>query len=150
MDTSGRESERAPRRPVVQWVIAFLLGAIAVSLWSRPESTLLSAALAQSPGVAGARGVYAFTGQIDANRHGLFMLDVEQGTIWCYEIDSGPGGTRQLRLVTARAWIYDRYLQDFNCGPPDLKMVQGLVAQQRASARPAPEEPAPAHAGDAP
>lgn len=144
MNILGSASAGAARAPLAQWVIAFLLGVIAVSIWSRPEPSLLSTALAQSPGVAGARGVYAFTGQLDASRHGLFMMDVEQGTIWCYEIDSGPGGTRQLRLITARSWIYDRYLQDFNCGQPDLKMVQGLVAQQRAGARPAQDEPPPA------
>ena len=57
---------------------------------------------------------------------------MDQGTIWCYEIDPAEG-TRKLRLVAARSWVYDRYLQDFNCAPPDFRMVQQLVAQQRAA-----------------
>ncbi|MFO0840618.1 MAG: hypothetical protein U1D55_19080 [Phycisphaerae bacterium] len=96
-------------------------------------------AFAQTPPLAGARGVYAFTGQLDANRHGLFMLDVDQGTIWCYEIES-VGGARKLRLMSARSWIYDRYLQDFNCAAPDFRTVQELVAQQRGQTASADEE----------
>ena len=120
------------RNRSVLWVIAVLLALIAGTLWGRPASNVLPAAFAQNQPLAGARGVYAFTGQLDHNRHGLFMLDVDQGTIWCYEIDSS-GGTRKLRLIAARSWVYDRYLQDFNCAPPDFRMVQDLVAQQRAA-----------------
>lgn len=114
----------------VLWIIAILLAVIAVGLWTRPPVDLLPSALAQGQPLAGARGVYAFTGQLDANRSGLFMLDVDQGTIWCYELEN-QGGTRKLRLVAARTWLYDRYLQDFNCAPPDFRMVQKLVAEQR-------------------
>jgi len=117
----------------VQWLIAILLAVIATALWVRPGGERLPAALAQVPPAAGARGVYAFTGQIDPGRVGLFMLDVDQGTIWCYELQEA-GGTRRLRLVAARTWIYDRYLQDFNCAPPDFRAVQQLVAEQRAAA----------------
>ncbi len=60
------------------------------------------------------------------------MLDIEQGTIWCYEIDSGEG-VRKLRLTAARSWLYDRYLRDFNCAAPDFRAVQQLVEQQRAA-----------------
>jgi len=125
-----RESPAPARSQTVYWVIAVLLAAIAGGLWSRPAGQILPAAWAQNQPLAGARGVYAFTGQLDPNRHGLFMLDVDQGTIWCYEIDL-VDGTRKLRLIAARSWVYDRYLQDFNCAAPDFRMVQQLVAQQR-------------------
>jgi hypothetical protein len=101
-------------------------------LWTRAPRQVGSTALAQQPPLVGARGVYAFTGQLDHNRFGLFMLDIEQGTVWCYEIDS-VGGVRKLRLIAARSWVYDRYLRDFNCAPPDFREVQELVAQQRAT-----------------
>jgi hypothetical protein len=106
----------------VHWVIAVVLAAIAGALWVRPAGGLLPAASAQNQRLAGARGVYAFTGQLDQSRHGLFMLDVDSAD-----------GTRKLRLVAARSWVYDRYLQDFNCASPDFRMVQRLVAQQRAA-----------------
>jgi len=124
--------QSASRNQPVLWVIAVLLALIAGALWGRSPGNLLSEAWAQNQPLAGARGVYAFTGQLDNSRYGLFMLDVDQGTIWCYEIDSS-GGTRKLRLIAARSWVYDRYLQDFNCAPPDFRMVQDLVAQQRAA-----------------
>lgn len=116
-----------------QWLIVVLLAVIATTLLLRgPE---MPSAQAQ-PAAVGARGIFAFTGQLDHNRFGLFMLDVDQGTIWCYEIDSS-GAARKLRLIAARSWIYDRYLQDFNCAAPDFRAVQELVAQQRRqTARP--------------
>lgn len=117
-----------------QWLIVVLLTIIATVLILRPENGS-SIALAQNQPLAGARGLFAFTGQLDQNSYGLFMLDVDQGTVWCYEIDS-VGGTRKLRLIAARTWVYDRYLQDFNCAPPDFRAVQQLVAEQRAAGAP--------------
>ena len=125
----------------VQWVIAVLLAFIAGTLWTRPLGQVAPTALAQSTPLMGARGVYAFTGQLDHNRYGLFMLDIEQGTIWCYEIET-VGKVRKLRLTAARSWIYDRYLRDFNCADPDFREVQELVAQQRATPSPASDDPA--------
>jgi hypothetical protein len=133
-----------------QWVIALLLAVIATALWLRPDGLGLPVASAQNPPMAGARGVYAFTGQFDHNKYGLFMLDVDQGTIWCYELQESAG-THKLRLAAARSWVYDRFLQDFNCEKPDFRMVQELVAQQRSQsaggARPASEETANKPAG---
>jgi len=118
----------------VNWVIAGLLAIIAAGLWYRPlDGKLAPAAFAQSQGLAGARGTYAFPGSLGQNRDGLFMLDVDQGTIWCYEFES-VDGRRKLRLVAARTWIYDRYLQDFNCAPPDFRTVRELVEKQREQA----------------
>lgn len=116
----------------VYWVIAVLLAAIAGGLWLRPTEPWLRSAVGQQQ-LAGARGVYAFTGPLDRDRYGLFMLDVDQGTIWCYAFESA-GQTQKLRLVAARTWVYDRYLQDFNCAPPDFRMVQQLVSEQRVRA----------------
>jgi hypothetical protein len=133
-----------PRRPgsqTVLWVLAVLLGVIAGALWARPIGLSAPAAFAQGqPPLAGARGIFAFTGPLQRDQYGLFMLDVDQGTIWCYAFET-VGGTSKLRLVAARTWIYDRYLQDFNCAAPDFRMVQKLVAQQRAQAGATPPEP---------
>ncbi len=130
--------------PTACWIIAILLAVIATALWMRPPGALLPPALAQSQPLAGARGVFAFAGPLDRNHYGLFMLDVDQGTIWCYELEN-VGGARKLRLIAARTWLYDRYLQDFNCAPPDFRMVQKLVAEQRAWTD---HESAPAEPGE--
>ncbi len=129
--TSRLTALTGARSHAAQWMIAVLLAFIAGVLWTPTPGQVASTALAQQQPLVGARGVYAFTGQLDHNRFGLFMLDIEQGTVWCYEMDS-VGGVRKLRLIAARSWVYDRYLRDFNCAPPDFREVQQLVAQQRA------------------
>ena len=118
------------RTHTAQWIIAVLLAFIAGMLWSRDPRGGLSTAVAQNSPLMGARGVYAFTGQLDQNSFGLFMLDIEQGTVWCYEIERNQG-VRKLRLITARSWVYDRYLHEFNCAEPTFSEVQELVETQR-------------------
>ena len=137
-----------PGSRTAHWAIAVLLAFIAGVLWTRSPGDGAGFALAQNPQLVGARGVYAFTGQLDHNRFGLFMLDIEQGTIWCYEIDN-VGGVRKLRLVAARSWVYDRYLRNFNCSEPTYKQVEELVAQQRATP-PAPAADVTASEGGSP
>jgi hypothetical protein len=130
-DQPNRTSAISRPPQTVYWLIAVLLAVIATALWMRPGGTFLPVASAQNPpGLAGARGIYAFTGPLERDKYGLFMLDVDQGTIWCYGFES-TGGTSKLRLVAARTWVYDRYLQDFNCAAPDFRAVQRLVNQQR-------------------
>lgn len=90
-------------------------------------------ALAQTAPGAGARGVYAFSGPIENNRYGLFMLDIEQGTVWCYEFDKDEAGARKLKLSAARSWLFDRYLKNFNCAGYSPKEVEDLVALERAN-----------------
>lgn len=131
-DGTGRPIPVLSPPQTVYWVIAVLLAVIATGLWMRPGGPLMPAALAQNPpALAGARGIFAFTGPLERDQYGLFMLDVDQGTIWCYAFDN-VAGTSKLRLVAARTWVYDRYLQDFNCAAPDFRAVQRLVSQQRA------------------
>lgn len=129
---------RSARNSTAQWLIVVLLAVIATALWLRPTASSGPFAFAQQQPLAGARGVFAFTGPLDNNSHGLFMLDVDQGTLWCYEIAT-TGGVRKLRLIAGRSWIYDRFLQDFNCAAPDFRMVQELVAQQRLQAANRPD-----------
>lgn len=126
--------QRPVRSQTPIWIVALLLAFIAGLLWNR-GSIWTPSAIAQQPPMAGARGVYAFTGQIDESRYGLFMLDIEQGTVWCYEME-GSGSKRMLKLTAARTWIYDRYLRDFNCAEPNFRQVQELVGRQRAAPSP--------------
>jgi hypothetical protein len=60
------------------------------------------------------------------------MMDVDAGTIWCYEIDRGPHGEPQMKLVAARSWIYDRYLEEFNVAEPVPGAVRDMVEKQRS------------------
>lgn len=121
------------------WVIAVLLAVIATALVMRTDDlSLLRSSWAQTPTTgggpaAGARSIYAFTGQLDSKTYGLFMMDVDSGTIWCYEIAKGqPGMGSHLKLVAARSWIFDRYLEEFNVAAPTPAEVRQLVEQQQA------------------
>ncbi|HOW72964.1 MAG TPA: hypothetical protein PKY77_20380 [Phycisphaerae bacterium] len=130
----------APGRQTLGWVIAVLLAVIAAALVMRlDDAALLRSSLAQSTPTggglaAGARSVYAFTGQLDGKTYGLFMMDVDSGTIWCYEIAKGQAGMgSHLKLVAARSWIFDRYLEEFNVAAPTPAEVRQLVEQQQTN-----------------
>ncbi|HUU84143.1 MAG TPA: hypothetical protein VM243_11630 [Phycisphaerae bacterium] len=116
-----------PRTSVVTWVIAGGLVVIATCLVLLIDQG--SVARAQPVSHAGARGVFAFTGQLSKGTYGLFMVDVDTATVWCYEYLPSK---RELRLVACRTWKYDRYLEDFNSGTPTPEEVEQLVEQQRA------------------
>jgi len=105
----------APPRQTVWWVIAICLAVIATALIVRPGGGpfALPSAYADTP-MAGARGIFAFTGQIDTNRYGLFMMDVDTRNVWCYEY---LPSARTMKLVFARSFDFDRYLSDFNLDP---------------------------------
>ncbi len=112
------------------WLAVVLLAVIATALIVRQDDRgLLSQARAQS-GFTGAAGVFAFTGQISRDTFGLFMVDVDSGTVWCYEMEKSVSGEYALRLVAARSWIFDRYLEEFNCAAPTPGAVRMMVSQQ--------------------
>ncbi|MCK4658392.1 MAG: hypothetical protein KAV82_02630 [Phycisphaerae bacterium] len=136
---------RAPR--AVLWLIAAFLGIIATCLVVRLDEPVVNRAFGQPVSHAGARGVFAFTGQVTKNTFGVFMVDVDAGTIWCYEWNEGRGC---LRLLAARSWRYDRYLEEFNTCSPSPTEVERLVENQRAvrlqQTGAGQNEPLPSHA----
>ncbi len=116
------------QRQTVLWIIAILLAIIATALVLRPDLGLaMPRAYADSP-IMGSRGLMAFTGQIDKYSYGLFMVDTDNSTVWCYQY---VPGTRKLKLVAARSFMYDRYLESFNMDEPSLDQAKGMLARQR-------------------
>ncbi len=120
----------------VFWIIAVCLVLIAGNLLTRKGGlqglSLLSPgaeAFAQPTTASGLRGVYSFSAELSKGVHGVYMVDVDTMTIWCYEYSKERGC---LQLAAARSWKYDRYLENYNnCGvPPEL--VQKMVEDQRA------------------
>lgn len=128
-----------PRSQRLRWTLTIVLAVLATSMVMRwDESRWLRSALAQTAGsgatpMQGGRGIYAFTGQLTSKTYGLFMMDVDSGTLWCYELQHGANGEPQLKLVAARSWVYDRYLEEFNAADPIPSAVKVLVQQQRAA-----------------
>ncbi|MCP4593787.1 MAG: hypothetical protein GY842_23895 [bacterium] len=119
-------TSRLPHAAV--WLIAVSLAFIACSQVLDLDAPVANPAFGQAVAHAGARGVFAFTGQVTKNTYGVFMVDVDAGTIWCYEWDEGRGS---LRLLAARSWRYDRYLEEFNVGEPTPREVESLVEIER-------------------
>jgi hypothetical protein len=139
IDTVNRPSEpsnvadlrrRSPHP--VYWVIAVALVVIATVLVVRPagDTGLMMAdrAFAQAVSSGGARGIFAFSGQLSKNTYGVYMVDVDAMTTWVYEYLPQKGC---LRLAAARTWRYDRYLENHNlCDlPPDA--VEQMIEDQR-------------------
>jgi len=114
--------------------VAFSVLATAVVLrWDETVSRSAVAQLAGGEGSsAGARGIYAFTGPLSTKSYGLFMLDVDTGTVWCYEMEKGREDEYRFKLVGARSWIFDRYLEEFNVAKPTPSEVRVIVQQQRS------------------
>jgi len=113
----------------VFWAIA---GALVVIAWQQvrsPAGGPTGLAMAQPTAGSGLRGVYSFAAELGRERYGVYMVDVDTMTIWCYEYARDEGC---LKLAAARSWKYDRYLENFNgCGiPPDK--VKELLEDQRA------------------
>lgn len=76
----------------------------------------------------GARGVFAFSGQLSKGTYGLYMVDMDSMTIWVYEYLSQKGC---LRLAAARTWRYDRYLENHNLCDLPPEVVEQMVEEQR-------------------
>jgi hypothetical protein len=65
--------------------------------------------------------------QLGPATYGLYLMDVDSGTISVYK--TNPDGNR-FRLMAARSFKYDRFLEDFNNDMPHPKEVQKLVEDQ--------------------
>jgi hypothetical protein len=131
------ETPRAPRKPfnVALWLVGIGLLANAAILLTRdrfPDITLDRAALAQATPATGqplgARGIYMMPAQLGPMTSGLYLMDVDSGTICVYK--ALPESNR-FTLMAARSFKYDRFLEDFNNDKPRPKDVQKLIEAQR-------------------
>ena len=128
----GLSAGRTPH-PVF-WVIAIALVVIATTLVTRPDGPswppdLIDSAMGQPVTSAGARGVFAFTGQLTKSTFGVYLVDVDAMTMWTYEYEPARGC---LRLASARTWRYDRYLEDYNTCNLSPAEVEKMIENQRA------------------
>ena len=124
----------AQRRPVARWLIVGLLAVIAACLLVEAGSTASTTSSELSAGGKGS--VFAVAGQITPDTYGLYLVDLENGTICVYQY---LGGARRLRLMAARTFAYDRQLDEYNTEPLPRE-IRELVEQQRRLER-APTRP---------
>ena len=128
---------------------AVLLFAILITLLARtghsgfPESMAFAAAPAApapQPIAGGPGGLYLMPGQLQKERWGCWVLDVNRETLLAYEYYPG---TTQLKFSAARSIRFDRALEHYNTAPPPEEIEQLLNAgkrQQRPGGAAAPRD----------
>ncbi len=126
-----------PRRhhavAIALYINAALLFALVVILLSRDGSPrFMPAAFAQEqPPIAGGGGVFVMPAQFSVNTWGCYLLDIDAQTLCVYQFYPGD---KQLRLLSARNFRFDRRLNNFNTFPMPRE-VEELLEKERADAR---------------
>ena len=95
------------------------------------ELRIDQAAFAQatpSDRMIGARGLFMMPAQLGPTAYGLYLMDADSQTITVYR---ALPDTSRFRLMAARSFRYDRFLEDVNNETPIPKEVQKLVEAQR-------------------
>ena len=124
---SGNVWRRSPH-PVF-WLMAVAMVVIATTYVLRSDASFFGGpAFGQPVSSGGARGVFAFSGQLSKGTYGVYMVDVDAMTIWVYEYIPQKGC---LRLAAARAWLYDRYLENYNSCDLPPEVVEQMIGDQR-------------------
>jgi hypothetical protein len=121
---------------VALWVNAALLLALLVAVISRSEAqfpSVLPAAYAQNQlPIGGGAGVFIVPAQFSVNTYGCYLMDIDAQTIVAYQFMPAD---RQLRLVAARHFRYDRRLHNYNTHRPTPNEVRALLEQEQANER---------------
>lgn len=134
-----RQTRSAPHP--VYWLIAGSLVTLAVSHFTpRGGPDLSGMAFGQPTASAGARGVFAFSGQLTRNTYGVYVVDTDTATMWMYEYVDGKNC---LRLAAARSWRFDRYLENHNSCDLPPETVEQMIEEQRLNRKQSGESQMP-------
>ena len=108
---------------IALWANAVLIGALVIVLLTRSDAPVLTpAAFAQTQiPIAGGAGLFVMPAQFSTNTWGCYVMDVDSQTLCAYQFLPGE---KQLRLVAARNFKYDRRLGNFNTEPPPLEIKE--------------------------
>jgi hypothetical protein len=132
--SAAESPRRAPRVHAALWLIGIgLLANAAVMLFAKGQDLVLDrTALAQAapqPGqLLGARGIYMMPAQLGVNSWGVYLMDVDSQTLCVYK---ATPESSHFRLMAARSFKYDRFLEDLNNETLRPKEVQKIVEAQQ-------------------
>jgi hypothetical protein len=129
---------RVPRRQkpllVALYVNAALLLALLGALLTRGGNgpSLLPAALAQNQqaAIGGGAGVFIVPAQFSETSYGCYIMDVDAQTVCAYQYFG-----KQLKLVAARHFRWDRRLHQFNSENPTPDDVRKMIEREEQDAR---------------
>jgi hypothetical protein len=135
-------------RPLVigLYLNAALLLAILAAMISRGGGPSAFAAAPISPEpIAGGGSMYLMPAQFSVNTWGCYIMDIDTQTLCAYQFSPGE---KELKLVAARYFHWDRRLGNFNTTPPwpDIQKLteieaQGVRANENKPPEPSPEAP---------
>ncbi len=127
---------------VALWAVVALLLANLLVMVSRSDtpSFLQPAWGAQQPPIAGGAGLFVMPAQLSGNNWGCYLMDVDRGTLCVYQYHPG---SRRLEFVSARNFINDTKLQNYNTAPTPQEILDLVNKQAQAirGAAPAPGAP---------
>jgi len=140
MESSGSRHPSGPisTAPLAKalWANCFVLIAILLVLLYRNGTPSIPAfnspAYAQQLPIGGGAGIFIVPGQFSTNTYGCYIMDVDQQTLCAYQFYPGD---KQLRLIAAREFRYDRKLKNFNTGTPSPQEVSQLLTNEQDDAR---------------
>jgi len=119
-----------PHAGAARWLIVILLSAIATCLVIELGFGLSEARAEASSGRDGSYVVVA--GKVTSETYGLYLVDVEHGTISVYQYVPSK---RTLRLMAARNFTFDVQLDEYNT-EPSPREIQRLVQQHKRLGEP--------------
>jgi hypothetical protein len=113
---------------------AAMLGAIVIVLLSRggPPSMLPAAYAQNQLPIGGGAGVFIVPAQFAPNTFGCYLMDIDAQTLCAYQFFPAD---KQLRLIAARNFRWDRRLTEFNTDLPTPKEVQQMIEQAQQGDR---------------
>jgi hypothetical protein len=111
---------------VLQWLAAGLLAVVAAGLgieaaWGEGAEPAAEASVGQSG------QIIAVAGKITPETHGLYLIDLKNGTVSVYQYLSG---SHKLRLMASRNYTFDVQLDEYNTEPP-VKDIRKLVQEHK-------------------
>jgi len=128
---------RTPRRyksiVLALYVNAAVVVLLALVLLGRGAGApdFASAAFAQpQPQIGGGAGVFIVPAQFSDTSYGCYIMDVDAQTVCAYQYFG-----KQLKLVAARNFRWDRRLNRFNTEGPNPDEVRQMVEQEQQDAR---------------
>lgn len=118
---------------IALWLIVALLAINAAVMLVQPGNPAHAQPAGQPAiGRSDTSGVYVVPAQIDNDQWGAYLVDGRAGTIVLYQYHPSA---RKLRLVAARTFVYDRYLEDYNTDPSPSDIADLLTRAKRVGPR---------------